>query len=501
MRIKLVHKKLGRPENALSDEEQTWLSKFLDRPDSTYTIPGKNNQRYVGKENGKSVFVPIKYLLWNIRDLLNIANGCSLANEIDTYSFPKVFGKQLTFRQLYAFLKSRKELVFNRDIPQSSCLCKICKNILLLSKGIVSSAKIALANNVQLLIEDFWCNTQSSECTHSTCVNCSDLELNIDDFHNNKESITFHQWIMVDSKIQKSKIELPCDEICQKFNNNIKVLKKHIYVKSQQHACYNKLKDYSENYSNIQQGEIQRAYFGHDSFLIFTVCCYLRKDGDLINENITIISEASDYSRIVAFRCINKVFDFVREKHNLPPEVTLHIWSDGWAGQFRSRYAFALVSQTDSKLEVNWYYSERHHGKGPMDGIGGTIKNKVFRDVMSNKCLIKNAKDFAEYANKTINGITSIYIPINGLLTEPDNIDNASKIPETLSIHKVTRSFNEDNICVIDFFRVANDDDPFFTYRKDDDPEVCGHEDLPLLFDVDQICAFCKAKYVASKEK
>ena len=94
-------------------------------------------------------------------------------------------------------------------------------------------------------------------------------------------------------------------------------------------------------------------------------------------------------------------------------------------------------------------------------------------------------------------------MPINELLTEPDNIENAPKIPETLSIHKVTKSFNEDNICFIDFFRVTNDDDPFFTqfYRRDDDPEVCGHKNLPLLFDVDQACAFCKAKYIASKEK
>ena len=125
-----------------------------------------------------------------------IANECFFA---DTDSFPKAFDKQLTFRQLYAFLKSRKELVFNRAIPQSSCLWEICKNILLLSKGIALSAKIALANNVQSLIEDFSCNTQSTECMHSTCVNCSDLALNMDDFHSNKESITSHQWIRVDN--------------------------------------------------------------------------------------------------------------------------------------------------------------------------------------------------------------------------------------------------------------------------------------------------------------
>ena len=36
--------------------------------------------------------------------------------------------------------------------------------------------------------------------------------------------------------------------------------------------------------------------------------------------------------------------------------------------------------------------------------MGGAIKNKAYRDVMPNKCMIKNAKDFAEYANKTITG-------------------------------------------------------------------------------------------------
>ena len=74
-----------------------------------------------------------------------------------------------------------------------------------------------------------------------------------------------------------------------KISVDHKLLKKRIYVKRQQHAYYNKLKEklgknevlllveYSENYSNIQQGEIQCTYIGHDSFSIFTTCCYLLK--------------------------------------------------------------------------------------------------------------------------------------------------------------------------------------------------------------------------------
>ena len=60
--------------------------------------------------------------------------------------------------------------------------------------------------------------------------------------------------------------------------------------------------------------------------------------------------------------------------------------------------------------------------------MGGTRKNKVYWDAMSNKYMIKNAKNFELCANKTISGIASIYIAMYELLTEPDNIENALKI-------------------------------------------------------------------------
>ena len=145
----------------------------------------------------------------------------------------------------------------------------------------------------------------------------------------------------------------------------------------------------------------------------------------------------------------------------------------------------------------NWHYNERHHGKVSIDGVGGTLKNIIFRDVMSGKCFIQNAEEFSNYANTVANGITSAYLPQNDLLTELDNIEEAPKIPEALSIHKVVRGFNEDGICYFKFYYLSKDSGPFFTqyYRKKDYPEVCGHELLPLSFDADETCTFCKGKY------
>ena len=52
------------------------------------------------------------------------------------------------------------------------------------------------------------------------------------------------------------------------------------------------------------------------------------------------------------------------------------VWSDGCASQFRSRYVFALMLHLHPTKELEWNYNEAHHGKGPIDGIGGAIKIK-----------------------------------------------------------------------------------------------------------------------------
>ena len=52
--------------------------------------------------------------------------------------------------------------------------------------------------------------------------------------------------------------------------------------------------------------------------------------------------------------------------------------------QFRSRFVFRLLAGTAMpEKSLSWFYNERHHGKGPMDGVGGTVKNVIFRKIKS----------------------------------------------------------------------------------------------------------------------
>ena len=145
------------------------------------------------------------------------------------------------------------------------------------------------------------------------------------------------------------------EEIVRRLHQIITASKHHKHIKQIQHAKFNSLKsslqvliqiDYSENYSNQAQNQIQSAYFGQSCFPIFTACSYLAIDGVLVNGNITVTSEAIDHSRIARLSCWLHVLLVIKERYQkFPVSFALRIWSDGCAGQFRSRFAFSLLSQ------------------------------------------------------------------------------------------------------------------------------------------------------------
>ena len=93
--------------------------------------------------------------------------------------------------------------------------------------------------------------------------------------------------------------------------------KRQLFTKHTQASAYNEVKDnlkqtnhlihvdYSENYNNKQQWEIQSAYFGHASFNILATCCYFKDESNAINkEAITVTSETSDHSRSASVSCL-----------------------------------------------------------------------------------------------------------------------------------------------------------------------------------------------------
>ena len=102
---------------------------------------------------------------------------------------------------------------------------------------------------------------------------------------------------------------------------------------------------------------------------------------------------------------------------------------DGWMSEFRPSYLFHLLSMFYPALEFGQHYN----GKGPMDGVGGIVRNIVFKEVKSGR--LSTPKQFAEAADKLV-AIDDLYLSQDDLLNEQANTKTETpKILDTLKIH------------------------------------------------------------------
>ena len=99
----------------LLEDERFWLEQLFQRPDIMYITPAKNQQKYLRKVNGESLYAKTCYLLRNFNDLLQILNDNKI---ISSNGFVDKFLKKNSFRQMHEFIKGHPKFVYNKDIPQ-----------------------------------------------------------------------------------------------------------------------------------------------------------------------------------------------------------------------------------------------------------------------------------------------------------------------------------------------------------------------------------------------
>ena len=179
----LNQNKTERSSNSLTQAEIDWLKEIFGRRYITYTWPEMKYHKYLQKVDGESMFAQKRYLLWSMQDILGLLN--LISNE-GVESFNSKFSKEIIFRQLYEFIKIQGQLVYNKDISQSSCFFKIYKNVVCYSKPL-SRNKHVLQNNLNNLVEQSSSNSTSRSCIHGhTRTICESLVLNLREFY-------FHQ--------------------------------------------------------------------------------------------------------------------------------------------------------------------------------------------------------------------------------------------------------------------------------------------------------------------
>ena len=102
--------------------------------------------------------------------------------------------------------------------------------------------------------------------------------------------------------------------------------------------------------------------------------------------------------------------------------------------QFRSRFVFKLLDALPNK-SLTWCYNERQHGKGPMDGVGGTVKDVVLRKVKSCQILIHSPREFCEAVNAFLPSVLALYLPESETVIDPKDIEASKNIKEIFKGH------------------------------------------------------------------
>lgn len=430
----------GRP-CVITDAVAEKLKNFLDRSDISYNLPGRNNQIYMGKDDqGEKIFKPKKYLLYTFNQLHTL---------VQKQEDPDLAG--LKFSTVYRFIRENKDYVGHSKIPHVTCQCPDCENMQLLIHGVNQALSAGdgakLSENCHDLLEQVACSPITKLCSEYHCPDCPFPE-EICEMLNDVEAVHYMMWRKDGKYYEKKPTSSTGPEAATKLREQLVQLKHHYYIKRVQsqeylHQIDNLAEDeilihtdYSENYKNRQADEIKAAYFGHQQFSIYTACVYYRGKDKVEVKNFGLVTQENDHSCDATFKLNLELIKEMEKSHKFSK---IKFWSDGCSSQFRSQYTFYMMTKFPVEYNIEWHYFQANHGKGAVDGIGGTIKNSVFRRVLSKEVVISGPEHFATFADSILPSINVKFIQAAESGFDDECRNEARPVPGTLKVHKVLR--------------------------------------------------------------
>ena len=134
--------------------------------------------------------------------------------------------------------------------------------------------------------------------------------------------------------------------------------------------------------------------------------------------------------------CMSKLLSIVTNDSEVD---SVHIFSDGPTSQFKNQYVFIwlAVSSRVFGVKIQWHFFATSHGKGPVDGIGGTVKRVVENRVRIRSAIVQNAHSFVRVANEHTEKIQVIEMTQADIDQNAKNMDLSELWSSVPSISKI----------------------------------------------------------------
>ena len=124
--------------------------------------------------------------------------------------------------------------------------------------------------------------------------------------------------------------------------------------------------DLAENFTTQVQNAIQSSYWASKQFTIFNACVW-EKDG---SHSYVVVSYYLLHVKYAVMTFLALLMDHV--ENNVKHFENYVFFSDGAASQFKQRFTICEITLLGKCL--SWNVFATGHGKGAVDGIGGTLK-------------------------------------------------------------------------------------------------------------------------------
>lgn len=371
-----------KPGKSLSPEVVAAVRSYYESDEISRVLPGMKDCVSVKNENGDRVKLSKRLILCNLMEAYRSFKDKS--NEMKI-SFSK-----------FAELRPKNCVLAGSSGTHSVCVCTTHQNI----KLMIENAKIDSLTNGKLptykhCIARVLCNPASIECHLGKCSSCPGTEevktILDESFEDNSiEKVTFRQWISVD-RCNLETIEKSTSEFVDLFTENLSALVRHDFIAKQQSSFMNHVKenlkdsevlvicDFSENYSFVLQDEAQSYHWNRGQATVHPFVIYYKRQ-KTEHVSFVIISDCLQHNTVTVYCFQKKLIEFMKSKFG-DNVKKIYYFSDGSAAQYKNRKNFTNLCfhKDDFDIDAEWHFSATAHGKGPCDGVGGTVKRLAAR--------------------------------------------------------------------------------------------------------------------------
>ena len=192
--------------------------------------------------------------------------------------------------------------------------------------------------------------------------------------------------------------------------------------------------DFSENYAFVLQDAAQGFHWNNSQAIIHPFVTYYRPSGKLEHVSYVIISDCLHHDTIAVHLFQKNLVQFLQDKISRVNKILY--FSDASAAQYKNRKNFVNLCyhKTDFGCQAEWHFYATSHGKGPCDGIGGTVKRLAAKASLQRpySSQIMTPRQLFDWAVQNIEGVHFKYCTIDDYRQEEIFLEERLKISRTI---------------------------------------------------------------------